>query len=337
MNSRERIMTAVAFGRPDRVPVIAQVFGHAAAVAGVPLERYIRDGELLARCQLEALERYRYDAVFTVMDVNVETEAMGSLLKYRRNQYSTIDACALSREVDPGTLTPPDPEKDGRMPEILQALRILHRELGNEVLITGCVMGPLTLTMLLLGPEPALYLAIDEPERFGRLLDFSTDVGIRFGAAQIRAGAHLPVVFDPAASPAVIPRQFFRELALPRLKRLFTALKDAGAAANWLHIAGPAEPILACFPDAGVDIANFDYYIAPQAARAALPATCLDGNIKSLSFVEAGADDIAAEADSLLAAFAGRGGYILSSGCEIPPESKPENVAALVAAARRSG
>lgn len=337
MTSLERVMAAVALERQDRVPVIAQVFGHAAAVTGVPLEAYIRDGELVARCQLEALERYGYDAVFTVMDVNVETEAMGSILRYRRNQYSTIDAYALSRQNELDTLTLPDPEKDGRMPEMVKALRILRRELKNEVLVTGCVMGPMTLVTQLLGAEPALYMAIDEPERFGRLIDFATDVAIRFGTAQIEAGAHLPVVFDPAASPAVIPRQFFRELVLPHLKRLFTSLKGAGAAANWLHIAGPAGPILAFFPDAGVDIANFDYEIAPQAAQAELPGTCLDGNIKSISFVESGADEIEAEAEGLLAAFAGRGGYILSSGCEIPPESKPENVAAMVMAARRSG
>ena len=337
MNSLERVMAAVTFAVPDRVPVIAQVFGHAASVAGVPLEEYIRDGAVLAHCQLQALEKYRYDAVFTTMDVNVETEAMGSTIRYRKNQYTTIDAYALAAGDDWTGLTPPDPERDGRMPEMLRALRLLKSELQNEVLIVGCLMGPMTLALQLLGPETALYLAIDEPDRFARLLDLATDVAIRYGEAQLAAGAHLPIVFDPAASPAVVPRQFFREFALPRLKKLFTALKRAGAAANCLHLAGPAGPILPFYPDAGVDIANFDYYVTAQAARAALPETCLDGNIKSLSFVESRAEEIRGEADALLSAFRGRGGYILSSGCEIPPESRPENVAALVAAARDSG
>lgn len=65
-----------------------------------------------------------------------------------------------------------------------------------------------------------------------------------------------------------------------------------------------------------------------------LPATCLDGNIKSVAFVEGNPADIEAEAVNLLNAFRGRGGFILSSGCEIPPESMPENVAALVDATR---
>jgi len=50
--------------------------------------------------------------------------------------------------------------------------------------------------------------------------------------------------------------------------------------------------------------------------------------------VEATPEVIADESSRLLDLFADRGGFILSSGCEIPPESKPENVAAMVLAVR---
>ena len=223
------------------------------------------------------------------------------------------------------------------MPELLKAAAILRSEVGDEVLVVGCVLGPLTVAMQLMGAEPALYLAIDQPERFERLLDFSTDLAIRFGTAQLEAGVHLPVVFDPSASPAVVPPSFFREFELPRLERVFTAFKQAGAAANWLHIAGPAAPILPYYPRAGVDIANFDYCVQASEARDAVPRTCLDGNIKSLSFVESTPEAISEESFALLDRFASRGGFILSSGCEIPPEAQPENVAAMVSAARGSG
>jgi uroporphyrinogen decarboxylase len=139
MNSLERISATIRFQEADRVPVIAQVFGHAASLAGVSLEEYVRDGETLARCQLNALSQYDYDAVFSVMDVNVETEAVGSVLRYRKNQYPVIEQYALSPETDWNALPLPDPEKAGRMPEMLKALRILRRELGDEVLIVGCL------------------------------------------------------------------------------------------------------------------------------------------------------------------------------------------------------
>jgi uroporphyrinogen decarboxylase len=334
MNSLERVAATIKFQDTDRVPVIAQVFGHAATLSGVAVDDYVRDGETLARCQLNALKQYGYDAVFSVMDVSVETEAVGSVLQYRRNQYPVVAHYALSREDDWNALPIPDPQKAGRMPEMLKALGILRQALGNETPVVGCVVGPFTLTTQLLGLETALYLAIDDPPRMERLMDFATEVIIRFGRDQLRAGAHLPIVFNPSASPAVIPPQFFREFELPRLQRVFKAFMEAGAVANWLHIAGPASPILRYYPKAGVHIANFDYSVSAAEAGNALPTTCLDGNIKSVMFVEGSPGDIETEARNLLRTFRGRGGFILSPGCEVPPESAPENVAALVNAVR---
>ncbi len=334
MNSVERIKAAVNFQPPDRVPVIAQVFGHAATLAGVALGEYVRSGKLLARCQIQALKHYDYDAVFALMDASVETEAVGSVLTYRADQYPSVRTYALSDGADLDGVSVPDPHRAGRMPELLEAARILRREVGDDVLVVGCVLGPMTLATQLLGIEAALYLAIDEPERFSCLLDFATEIAIQFGISQIEAGAHLPIVFDPSASPAVIPYQFFREIELPRLRKVFTTFKQAGAVANWLHIAGPAEPILSLYPQAGVDIANIDYEVNPLDAQRALPGVCLDGNIKPLAFVEATPDVIADESSRLMNLFADRGGFIMSSGCEIPPESRPENIAAMVTAAR---
>jgi uroporphyrinogen decarboxylase len=336
MNSLERIVAATAFQSADRVPVVAQVFGHAAVLAGVPLDEYVRDGKVLAGCQLAAWNRYGYDAVFSVMDVSVETEACGSVLRYRKNQYPAIERHALTPESNGDALTLPDPERAGRMPEMLKALGLLRRELDRDALVVGCVLGPFTLAAQLLGLETALYLAIDDPRRLERLMDFATEVIIRYGRAQLRSGAHLPLVFDPAASPAVIPSQFFREFELPRLERVFRALADEGAVANWLHIAGPVQMILPYYARAGVHIANFDYCVNIAEARNLLPSICLDGNIKSLSFVEESPAEIEADSLELLRVLGDRGGFILSSGCEIPPESKPENVAAMVQAVRRA-
>ena len=334
MNSLERIRRTVGFQPVDRPPVIAQVFGGAAALAGAPLDRYVRDGELLAQCQLNAWRRFGYDAVFSVMDVNVEAEAAGAVLTFRPNQYPVIATHPLSAQGDWGALVTPDPQRAGRMPEMLRALGILRREAGDESLVVGCVMGPFTLTTQLLGMEAALYLAIDDCPRLERLMDFATEVVIRFGLAQLEAGAHLPVVFDPSASPAVIPPQFFREFELPRLRRVFDALAGAGAVANWLHIAGPVQPVLPYYPQAGVQIANFDYCVSVAEARRLAPTLCLDGNIRPLAFVDASPANIEAQAKDLLQAFGDRGGFILSSGCEIPPEASPLNIAAMVDAAR---
>lgn len=150
MNSLERIAAALQFRATDRVPVIAQVFGHAAVLAHVPLGDYVRDGELLARCQIQALDRYGYDAVFALMDVNVETEAMGSVLHYSPNRYPTIASHVLEGGFKPGALSVPDPHEAGRMPEQLKAVTLLRwgrpfcgfrHQFGNRPVGRPCVVG----------------------------------------------------------------------------------------------------------------------------------------------------------------------------------------------------
>jgi uroporphyrinogen decarboxylase len=334
MNGLQRLAAAVGFQPTDRTPVVPQVFAHAAVLAGVPIIDYARYGSVLARCQLEALDRYGHDAVFAFMDANVETEAAGSVIDFHRDQYSQVAAYALAPGVPLERLPTPDPSTAGRMPELLKAVSILRAEAGDVALVVGVLLGPMTLAQQLMGPEAALYLAADEPQRFEALLDTATQIALRFGQAQLAAGAHSAMIFEPAGSPAVVPPAFFRELILPRLRVLCRAFKEAGSLANWLHIAGPTEPILGYYADAGVDIANLDYAVDPLRASRLLPRTCLDGNITPLSFVLDPPEHIAAAARRLVELFADRGGFVLSSGCEIPPEAKEENVAAMVAAAQ---
>jgi uroporphyrinogen decarboxylase len=334
VRSSDRIKAAINFEPADRLPVIAQVFAHTALIAGKTIQEYVSSGRQLAECQLKALERYGCDAIFAVMDVNIETEALGSQLVYRLNDYPYVESYAFTGNTNLETLSTPDPSTAGRMPEILKALGIMRREVGDEVLVVGCVLGPMTLATQLVGMETALYLAIDDPDSFEKLLDFTTRVIIRFGAAQIEAGAHLPLVFDPSASMAVIPASFFREFELPRLNQIMNAFQSAGASAGWLHVAGPITPVLPVLGQTGANIFNFDYCVDPDEVLSIESQLCFNGNIKSLDFEIGEPEDIFNESVRLRDLFSARGGFVLSSGCEIPPGSKPENVEAMVAAAR---
>lgn len=209
----------------------------------------------------------------------------------------------------------------------------MRQERGDTTMITGCVLGPLNLACQLIGMEKALYLAVDETDAFTELLDFSTDLCIAYGIAQIEAGVHISLVFDVSASTEIIPAAFFREFEVPRLKKIFSHFKAAGAVANWLFVTGNIEPILPYLPEAGVDIANFDYCVSPEIIKQSLPNTCVNGNIKPLLFEHGDPEGIANTSRKLLNAFSARSGFILAAGCEIPIHAKSENIRAMVDAA----
>lgn len=335
MRAVERILRTLAFERCDRPPVVAQVFAHAALACGRTLDEYVSSGAIAAECQLAAQARYGYDAVFAVLDLTLEAEALGGEIQTRCGLYPAVRKPPLTPDADFTRLAVPDPERAGRLPLVLEMARALRSARGDEALVVGLVQGPMTLAVQFLGIEQALCLAADHPDRFGGLLDYATAVSDAFGRAQLAAGAHVVLVFDPAASSEVVPPGLFREMIGPRVAGLFTAFRRAGAAANWLHVAGQTGPILPRYAALGADIGNFDYCVDPEELLRSLGGTrlCLDGNVKSLEFVTGGPHDIERACARLLRVFERRGGFILSSGCEIPPESREANVAALVRAA----
>ena len=100
----------------------------------------------------------------------------------------------------------------------------------------------MTLASQLLGAEETLYLAIDDPDGFDRLIAFSTAVVIRFGIAQIEAGAHLPmsirsVRFHRPLSPipcsgnlnSLVSRGLFKPLKRRGSRKLASRIRRAGA------------------------------------------------------------------------------------------------------------
>jgi uroporphyrinogen decarboxylase len=350
----ERIRRTLRAEPCDRAPVVAQLFGHAARVAGRTLDDYLSSGAVAARCQLEAWRHYGHDAVFAVLDLTLEAEALGAGVQRRAGLYPAVIRPPLRPDDDFGRLAVPDPLRAARMPAALELAAALRARCGDDALVVGLVQGPMTLAVQFLGMEPALCLAADEPDRFVALLDHAAAVATRFGEAQLAAGAHLVLVFDPAASPEVVPPGLFRELLAPRIASVFAAFRAAGAVGTWLHVAGRTDAILPLYARSGADIGCFDYCVdprtllpalepsppSPPAARGEragvrganeLPLT-LAGNLRPLGFVTGEAADIERESAELLRLFEPRGGFILSSGCEIPPEAKESNVAAMVRA-----
>ncbi|MBW2572444.1 MAG: uroporphyrinogen decarboxylase family protein [Deltaproteobacteria bacterium] len=334
MKSIDRIKSTISFERTDRVPVFSHIYGFASRLNHISLKDYLNSGELLAFCQLEAWKRFGYDGVTVFADNSLETEALGSKISYKDDAYPQIDQYCLKNIHDWKYLSIPDPEKDGRMPVILEACRILKDEVGEETAVVGTVQGPMTLAGQLMGIEKLIYFVVDHPEEFYNLLNFTTRVMVIFGKALINAGAQVIHVFDPSASCSVINRAVFSEFILPHLQQAFKEYKDSGDPICWLNITGQTEPILDLFPETGADLFNIDYLVPISIAMEKLPHHCINGNIKPFNFISGEAKEIRRQARDLLEKTRSRGGFILSPGCEIPLEAKVSNIEAMLKAVK---
>lgn len=334
MTSYERMLLAAGGGIPDRLPVAPQLFGVAARLNGHTIKAYVTDGALIATCQMRLREELGHDILFASADLSVEAEALGCLLRYGDDAYPAVQEPVLGNVRDIGALRHPDPVAAARMPVVLEACARLREAVGDECLVASCVMGPLSIAAQIMGIEKFIYSLVDAPDAVAQVLDFTERVSVDYGKALLRAGAHCIVVFDPVASPAVIPPAFFSRYEALRLKRLYASFRAEGARASWISIAGDTRKIMPCFESLGINIATVDSGVPLSEAFSLLGTIAVNGTVDTYLFVSGTPREIKNAVSRGLAEAKGRSNYIVGSGCEVPIETSFEHIRAFVEAGR---
>ena len=105
------------------------------------------------------------------------------------------------------------------------------------------------------------------------------------------------------------------------------------------HICGDATAIVEDMVETGAAVLELDYKVDMAAVKAATQgrATVL-GPIDPSAVMALGTpDDVRAAAREAIEVLGAGGGLILGPGCALPPETPPENIHALMEAARTDG
>ena len=330
----DRVRSVIQFQKTDRPPVIPELIAVTATMAGVSPKEYVRSGQLISECQLDARRKIGHDALFAMADLCVEAEAVGCATHFPEDNYPYIKDIVIREFSDLKKITVPNPESDGRMPELLKAVRLLKKNSRGEVPVIAHVTGPLTIASRIMDIEKMLYMIVDYPGRFKSLLDFCLDVSLAFANALLKEGADGIIVFDPTASPSVLSEKVFKEFELNPLRILFSKIRESSPEAiRWYSVAGPLQNNFSILSSVSADISTIDYMVPIETAMEYSGSTVINGNIKPNLFLEGSKGDILKEAAALLASTRSRERFILGSGCEIPLYSKAEKIALLVEAA----
>lgn len=342
MNGRDRVLTVIGGGIPDRVPVCLENFMHACAVTGVSLRDYCVDGPTMAAVQLGAWERFGHDLIDLENGVCALAGAVGCAVEIPDDASPPwIVAPALASIEAVGDLRPIDPARDGTLPAMVEATRILVREAGDRVgILAEADQGPFSLAAQIVGIEEFL-IALMEPDLeplVRRLLEYTTEQVIAYGTALVDAGAHLTMMGESLAGPDVCAPETYRRWALPYEREVVSAIAARGGIMG-IHVCGDATRIIEDLVETEARFLQVDHKIDRAACKAAAAGRAtLIGTVDPSEVLTRGTPDrvrLAAERD--IAALAPGGGYVLSPGCSLPYTAPAANVAALVAAAETLG
>ena len=252
MNGRQRIEAVLAGRQPDRVPVLAGTLAHAAWLRGVPQRELHTNAATLAQTVVEASRQLGLDGVYLSSDNWIVHEALGGKVAFPEDDEPWGVHGPLVRQwSNLASLRPADPQRDGRMPMMLEAARraveLVNDDLYVEANIDG---GPFQLALMLRGSQQGYIDVIEEPEKFRDLMEFALQVSIAYGRAMARTGVDA-IQFGESSASLVGP-EVFRSLILPYDQRLIAAIQRENVKAV-LHVCGNATHLLDSLGRSGAD------------------------------------------------------------------------------------
>ena len=341
MNSLERVRTVLAGGIPDRVPVSLPNFLMAAREAGVRLEDYRINPEVIARVHLQALEKYEHDCIMVDTDTTMLAEALGAGSRCAPNEPGRIVKPAIGSLDEVDRLKVINPERDGRIPALIEAVRLISKQVGGEIAIRGNAdQAAFSLACLVRGIEDFLMELAEQPDnpRIAQLLEICYQSHLAVHRALAKAGAHLTSLGDSLAGPDVVSPRMFKRFARPYEERLVKDLTADGIFVV-IHICGDTSKILDMLAEYEPCGFELDYKTdAGKAKQTAGKRHVLFGNIDPSGVLARGTVEQVREATrNLISVWKPQGRFILTAGCDMPAITPPENIHVLIEMAKECG
>ena len=336
--SLERVLCYLQGVNPQRIACFPLILNHAARVLGVPVGTYNRNAEVMGKAHVAAFRRYGNDLVSIFSTTSTLAEAMGTRMEFFDEDAPQIAWQPIMELDDIRKIRIPDVKRDGRLGIYLEATEIAVAEVGSEVVVGTILAGPFTTAAAL---RPVDFFVKDLYKNGAwvhELLDLCCQAGIAF-IDEILARKALPIVVEPIGSGSLVSPRHFKEFVAPYLKRMADHIHaNGGGLPAALHICGKTRPNLVAMLDTEFDIWSLDAVDFAEAREIAGHRATLVGNVSPANLLKNSPDEIDAEARLICAKAMGNPrGFILGSGCEVPINTPPENIDALINAARRYG
>ena len=308
-----------------------------APMIGATLKEYYHSSEKMFELEKYVYETFGSDGVSVSTTLRGMAEAMGATIKYTDNNVAMLEKPALTlKEIDQAKLV--DVEKDGRLPIMLNALKMLKEKLGNEVPVSGCVTGPFTVAAMVLGTEKLMVGMIKKPDKIKQLLDVIVENNERYIKRLLEIGVGIGFA-DPVSSTSLISPAQYKEFSLPYFKKNVEYIKKNGGGCG-LHICGTSRDLWESLNETGIGAFGLDNVEDIEEAKQILgPHMGIQGNVPPVEIMKNGTpyDVLRSAKECIKKGYDSPNGFVLTSGCQLPIGTPIENMYALMDAARIFG
>ena len=287
-----------------------------------------RTPEIACEVTLQPVDKLNVDAAIIFADILLPLEGMGIKLEFAKNEGPVI-LNPVRGEKDVAALRVIEPAED--VPYLLEAIRLVKRELEDRIPLIGFSAAPFTLASYIIeggGSKNYLHakrLMYGEPELWRRLMDSITSTLIAYVNAQIDAGADAIQIFDSWAG-ALSPQDYALYVQ-PHTRRLIEGISGRVPVINFsTGTSAYIDTISQC----GGDVVGVDWRIRLDTAWERIGhGRAIQGNLDP-TVLFAPRTEIKRQVETILDMADRRAGHIFNLGHGIIVGTPVDNVKALV-------
>ncbi len=246
--------------------------------------------ELAAEVTLQPIDILNVDAAILFSDILIPCEAMGQGLEFHEGKGPILGPAIRDNDTV-SKLSVPDPED--KMKFVMDAIRLLRKELADRVPLIGFAGAPLTTaTYMIDGGTSKNFLntkmmIYENPDLYKTFMDKVTATITEYLKAQISAGAQAVQIFDTWGG--IFSPGDFRDNALVYVKRIIKDLKDWMTSENLeqvpiIYFVGETAGLLEEIKTSGADVYGVDWRInLDDAIKRIGDGALVQGNLDPLS------------------------------------------------------
>lgn len=288
-----------------------------------------RTPELATEVTLQPIRRFDLDAAIIFADILLPLEGLGVGFRFAKGEGPVIERPVRTPE-DVAALRPFDPAVE--LGYVLDAIRLVRRELAGKVPLIGFAGAPFTLASYMIeGGSSRSYVHMksfmySHPGAWDRLMRCVREVTRDYLAAQIEAGAQAVQMFDSWVG--YLSPEDYRAFVLPHSAWVLEGLARYGVPR--IHFGTNTATLLEAMAEAGGEVIGIDWRVPiPQARRAVGPRYAVQGNLDP-ALLLAPRGLLLERVRDLLAGAEPGAGYIFNLGHGVLPATPVENVEAVI-------
>jgi uroporphyrinogen decarboxylase len=310
----------------DSIPVMPIMTHPGIELIGKKVIDAVKDGQTHYEAVMALRKRFPQSvASTTIMDLSMEAEAFGANIVFDDNEVPTVSGRMLESAADVEALQIPSLDTK-RVPEYLKANRLAAAEL-DVPLFGGCI-GPFSLAGRLYDMTELMMAMYIEPDTANLLLDKCTQFILEY-CKQIKASGSAGVVMaEPAAG--LLSNDDCQAYSSRFVKTIVDAVQDDNFVVM-LHNCGNTGQCTKAMIETGAAALHFGNAIDMAQVLNEVPADiAVSGNINPVEIMKFGTPQQVEDVAKQLIKLADKhNNFILSTGCDVPPETPFENIESL--------